>query len=157
MSLLPNSLSFRMVSTITVSSPDEVPESYSGRVRVERDGTVDSVLWFDRGQLDDPAADVPAMTRVRADGTVKQVRHYRLGRLHDPEPGVPAVRGFFAGGGVKYEEHFRYGWRHDAGTQPAIRKWREDGTVRAVRHYVDDLRVDRPADRSVARGPAAAR
>ena len=55
---------------------------------------------------------------------------------------MPAVRGYFADGSIKYEEHFRYGWRHDAGDRPAIRKWRADGTVRSVRHYVDDLRVD---------------
>lgn len=142
MALLPNSLSFRMVSTITVADPDEIPDDFTGRVRVEDDGHLDRVLWLDSGQLDDPVSDVPALTRYRADGAVKQERHYRLGRLHDPEPGVPAVRGYFADGAIKYEEHFRYGWRHDAGDVPAIRKWRADGTLRTVRHYVDDLRVD---------------
>jgi hypothetical protein len=141
--LLPNSLSFRMVSTITVADPAQVPTGYTGRVRVEHGQVLDSVLWLDNGQLDDPANDVAAMTRFRSSGAVKQVRHYRLGRLHDPEPGVAAVRGYFADGGLKYEEHFRYGWRHDSGDRPAIRKWRADGTVRVVRHYLDDLRVDR--------------
>lgn len=143
MALLPNSLSFRMVTTITVADPAGVPDDFTGRVRVESDGGLDSVLWFERGQLDDPAADVPAFTRYRSTGVVKQVRHYRFGRLHDPEPGVPAVRGFFADGGLKYAEHFRYGWRHDAGDVPAIRKWRADGTLRTSRRYMDDLRVDR--------------
>jgi hypothetical protein len=147
---MPNSLSFRMVATITVADPEDVPAGYTGRVRVEDDGALDSVLWLDRGQLDDPATDIAAVTRFRASGAVKQVRHYRLGRLHDPEPGVPAVRGYFADGGIKYEEHFRYGWRHDAGDRPAIRKWRADGTLRTVRHYLDDLRVDRPV--AVRRG-----
>jgi hypothetical protein len=141
--LLPNSLSFRMVATITVADPAEIPDGYTGRVRVVGDNGLDSVLWLDRGQLDDPASDIPAVTRFRASGAVKQERHYRLGRLHDPEPGVPAVRGYFADGAIKYAEHFRYGWRHDSGDLPAIRKWRADGTLRTVRHYLDDLRVER--------------
>ena len=141
-----------MVSTITVADPAEIPAGYTGRVRLEHVLWLDSVLWLDRGQLDDPAAGVPAVTRYRSTGAVKQERHYRLGRLHDPEPGVPAVRGYFADGAIKYEEHFRYGWRHDAGDRPAIRKWRADGTLRTVRHYLDDLRVDRdPSDRRAHR------
>lgn len=127
---------------MTVTDAAEIPAGYTGRVRIERGDVLDCVLWLDRGQLDDPATDVPAVSRFRAGGVVKQERHYRLGRLHDPEPGVPAVRGYFADGTVKYEEHFRYGWRHDAGDRPAIRKWRADGSVRTVRHYLDDLRVD---------------
>lgn len=141
MALLPNSLSFRMVSTVTVADEAEIPSGFTGRVRVEVDGRLERVLWLDDGHLDDPAGDVPALTRYRENGAVKQERHYRLGRLHDPEPGVPAVRGYFADGAIKYEEHFRYGWRHDADGVPAIRKWRADGTLRTVRHYVDDLRV----------------
>lgn len=159
MALLPNSLSFRMVSSISVANPAEIPAGYTGRVRVEHGDVLDSVLWLDRGQLDDPATDVPAVTRFRSSGEVKQERHYRLGRLHDPEPGVPAVRGYFADGSIRYEEHFRYGWRHDAGDRPAIRKWRADGSVRTVRHYVDDLRVDngravRPVQRNGGAEPS---
>ena len=152
MALLPNSLSFRMVSTITVADPAEIPTGFTGRVRVEGSDGLDSVLWLDRGQLDDPAGDVAAFTRYRSTGAVKQERHYRLGRLHDPEPGVPAVRGYFADGTLKYAEHFRYGWRHDAGDRPAIRKWRADGSLRTSRHYLDDLRVDAgPTPRRVHR------
>lgn len=146
---MPNSLSFRMVSTITVADADDIPAGYTGRVRIVTRHGLDSVLWLDRGQLDDPATDVPALTRYRQSGAVKQERHYRLGRLHDPEPGVPAVRGYFADGRMKYAEHFRYGWRQDADDQPAIRKWRADGSVRSERHYVDDVRIDRTGDRSV--------
>lgn len=141
MARFPNSMSFRMVSTITVTEPERVPVEFSGRARIQRGSVAECVLWFDRGLLDDPSIDVPAFTRFRPDGSIKQLRHYRLGRLHDPEPGVPAVRGFFADGQTKYEEHFRYGWRHDALGRPAIRKWRADGTLRSTRHYVDDLRV----------------
>ena len=141
--LMPNSLSFRMVSTISVAGHADIPDGYTGRVRVETAAGLDSVLWLDRGQLDDPATDIPAVTRFRLSGMPKQERHYRLGRLHDPEPGVPAVRGYFSDGTLRYAEHFRYGWRHDAGDVPAIRKWRSDGTLRTSRHYLDDLRVDR--------------
>lgn len=131
-----------MVASITVTDPAEIPPEFTGRVAVHGRHGLDRVLWLDRGQLDDPSGDVPAWTRYRPTGTVKQVRHYRLGRLHDPEPGVAAVRGYFADGALKYAEHFRYGWRHDDGRLPAIRKWRADGTLRATRHYVDDVRVD---------------
>lgn len=131
-----------MVSTVTVDDVAAIPEGYTGRVAVQGPAGLDSVLWLDRGQLDDPATDVPALTRYRSTGTVKQERHYRLGRLHDPEPGVPAVRGYFPDGTLKYAEHFRYGWRHDSGDQPAIRKWRADGSLRSARHYIDDVRVD---------------
>lgn len=151
---MPNSLSFRMVSTITVVDLADIPDGYTGRVRIESGTALDSVLWFDRGQLDDPATDIPAVTRYRSTGMVKQERHYRLGRLHDPQTGVPAVRGYFANGAIKYEEHFRYGWRHDAGDRPAIRKWRADGSLRTARHYLDDLRVDLdPVDHRAHRRP----
>lgn len=152
MARLPNSLSFRMVTTITVAADDEIPNDFTGRVRVQHGEVLDCVLWLDGGQLDDPAHDVPAFTRYRPGGAVKQERHYRLGRLHDPEPGVPAVRGYFANGNRKYEEHFRYGWRNDAGRRPAIRKWRADGSVRAVRHFIDDQRVDPARQLAAARG-----
>lgn len=139
---LPNSLSFRLISTVDVRSEGQIPRNFSGRVQVVGADGVDEVMWLDGGVLDDPAADVPAFTRYRPDGAVKQERHYRLGRLHDPEPGRPAVRGFFADGSLKYAEHFRYGWRHDHGDTPAIRKWRADGSLRTVRHYVDNQRVE---------------
>lgn len=139
-----------MVTTISVDDEREIPPGFTGRVQVQGEHGLDSVLWLDRGQLDDPAGDVPALTRYRSNGVVKQERHYRLGRLHDPGPGVAAVRGYFADGALKYEEHFRYGWRNDVDERPAIRKWRADGTLRSVRHYVDNRRVERPA---TARAP----
>lgn len=153
MARLPNSLSFRMVATITVDDPSAIPPAFTGRVSVHGPAGLDSVLWLDRGQLDDPASDVPALTRFRSTGVVKQERHYRLGRLHDPEPGVAAVRGYFSDGALKYAEHFRYGWRHDAGDQPAIRKWRADGSLRASRRYLDDVRIDRRAQISGVGSP----
>lgn len=142
MARLPNSLSFRLVSTLTVADTAEIPPNFTGRVLVETPTGSDSVLWLDRGQLDDPAPDVPAVTRYRPSGAVKQVRHYRSGRLHDPDPGTAAVRGYFSNGSPKYAEHFRYGWRQDHDGIPAIRKWRVDGSLRLARRYVDNMRVD---------------
>jgi len=137
----PNSLSFRLIATVDVHSERDIPRSFTGRVQVFGDEGVDTVIWLDRGSLDDPAPEVPAFTKYRAGGMVKQERHYRLGRLHDPIPGHPAVRGFFSDGSLRYAEHFRYGWRQDHGKTPAIRKWRADGSLRTERHYIDDQRV----------------
>lgn len=145
MELLPNSLSFRVVTTLDVESEAEIPEGFTGRVRMSDRGVVTSIAWYERGVMEDPSLRTPAYVRLRADGQVKQERHYRLGRLHDPEPGQPAVRGFFANGNIRYEEHYRYGRRHDSNGVPAIVKWREDGTRRSVRHYFEGQRVDPPS------------
>ena len=139
---LPNSLSFRMVTTLTVNHEHQIPNGFSGRVRIVDGTRTLAVHWYDHGQLHDPAHDVPAVTIHRADGAVKQVRHYHRGRLHDPEPGVAAVRGYFSTGALKYAEHYRHGWRTDDGETPAIRKWRADGSLRTVRHYRDNVRHD---------------
>jgi hypothetical protein len=140
--ILPYALSFRMVVTIDVDSESEIPDGFSGRVRKWIDGGLDYSAWYYRGKLDDPAPRTPAYTRHRRTGQPKQERHYRLGRLHDPDHDRPAVRGFFANGAVKYEERYRYGRRHDARGRPAIVKWRLDGSVRSVRHYVEGQRFD---------------
>ena len=140
--LLPNSMSFRFVTTITVVSEDEIPDGFSGRVRTSPNGVLESITWLSLGVPDDPDPRVPAYTRYRPTGEVKQVRHYRMGRLHDPARGMPAVQGFFAGGSRRYEEYFRYGRRHDYRGKPAITKWRLDGTVRAKWHYYEGLRVE---------------
>lgn len=137
----PNSLSFRLITTVDVRSERDIPRSFTGRVQLVGDHGIETVMWFDRGSLDDPSPEVPAFTKYRASGAVKQERHYRLGRLHDPVPGHPAVRGFFSDGSLRYAEHFRYGWRHDHGSTAAIRKWRADGSLRTERHYIDDQRV----------------
>lgn len=146
MERLPNSLSFRIVTTLTVDDERQIPQGYTGRVRVRGALGPVSELWLADGVLDDPADDVPAFTRLRADGSVKQRRHYRAGRLHDPAHGVPAVTGYHPDGSLRYAEHFRYGWRNDVGEVPAIRKWRADGTLRSVRHYRDNVRLDRPVE-----------
>jgi hypothetical protein len=141
---LPNSLSFRKVTTLNVIDESEIPDGFSGRVRIGDTAAPIAVHWYERGALHDPAHDVPAVTTYRATGDVKQIRHYHQGRLHDPAPGVPAVQGFFGDGTMKYAEHYRFGWRCDVGDTPAIRKWRADGSLRTVRHYRDNVRVDRP-------------
>ena len=154
MDILPNSMSFRFVTTLVVEGDDDIPADFTGRVRTSTNGVLESVAWFNRGELEDPGPRTPAYSRYRSDGAVKQVRHYRLGRLHDPAPGFPAVQGFYANGARRYEEHFRYGRRHDSGGRPAIVKWRLDGSVRVELHYYEGLRIEMidPAPR--ARHPA---
>lgn len=140
--LLPNSMSFRFVATIDVPSPAAVPPGFTGRVRVQVDGRLDTVMWYSRGELDNPEPRTPAVVRFREHGKPKQVRHYRQGRLHDPVLGQPAVEGFFADGSRKYREFYRYGRRHDYGDVPAITKWRNDGSIRTQHHYYEGLRIE---------------
>ena len=143
MDLLPNSMSFRFVSTLELRDGAAVPRGFTGRVRRSKVGRINSVEWFSRGELDDPEPRTPAYARFRGDGSTKQIRHYRQGRLHNPVPSEPAVVGYFANGLVKYREHFRYGRRHDSGEQPAITKWRNDGSVRTTHHYYEGMRIER--------------
>lgn len=135
-------MSFRFVATIDVSSPAAIPPGFTGRVRVSVGGRLDTVMWFSQGELDNPEPRTPAFVRFREQGRPKQVRHYRQGRLHDPAVGQPAVEGFFADGGPKYREHYRYGRRHDCGSVAAIRKWRNDGSLRTSHHYYEGLRIE---------------
>jgi hypothetical protein len=134
--LLPNALSFRVVNSIDVDAMSDVPERFSGRVRVYVAGCLVTVSWLSAGVLHDPARMVAAETRYRPDGQIKWERHYDHGQLHDPAPGHAAVRGFHANGARNYEELYQHGLRHDGphGT-PAITKWRTDGTVRRKLHY----------------------
>jgi hypothetical protein len=132
--LLPNSLSFRVITTIDVDSESEIPDGFAGRVRLRTGGTLVYVAWLADGLLDDPTRRMPAYTRYRPNGRVKYEMHYRRGLLHDPD-GEPAVRGYFANGAVHYEEHYREGRRHDGpGGVAAIRKWRPDGSLRRELH-----------------------
>lgn len=147
--LLPNSMSFRFVPTITVESEDQIPDGFTGRVRLAPDSVLESISWLSDGILDDPSPRVPAYTRYRPTGEAKQVRHHRMGRQHDPARGVPAVQGFYAGGARRYQEHYRYGRRHDYRGTAAIMKWRRDGAARAEWHYYEGLRVE-PVDTSTA-------
>lgn len=142
MDLLPNSMSFRIIATITVDTEDEIPPHFTGRVRLSKDGVLESVSWLTRGDLEDPGPRTPAYTRYRPNGDVKQVRHYRVGCLHDPAPGTPSVQGFFADGSRRYEEYYRYGRRHDHRNKPAIIKWRLDGTIRVQFHYYEGMRIE---------------
>jgi len=136
-------MSFRFVATIDTDSPEAVPPGFTGRVRVSKDGRLESVMWFCDGELDNPEPRTPAFVKFRSNGKPKQIRHYRQGRLHDPVRGLPAVVGYFADGSTKYREFFRYGRRHDFGHVPAITKWRNDGSVRTEHHYYEGLRIER--------------
>jgi hypothetical protein len=135
-------MSFRFVATIDVTSPAAVPPGFTGRVRVSAGSRLTTVMWFSRGELDNPEPRTPAFVRFREHGRPKQIRHYRQGRLHDPALGQPAVEGFFADGTPKYREHYRYGRRHDHADVPAITKWRNDGSVRTTHHYYEGLRIE---------------
>lgn len=133
--LLPNSLSFRVITTIDVTAEDEIPDGFTGRVRLRYDGALVYVAWYTDGLLDNPTRRMPAYTRYRPNGRVKYEMHYRRGLLDDPGDGQPAVRGYFANGRIHYEERFRDGRRHDGpGGIAAIRKWRPDGSLRRALH-----------------------
>ena len=52
------------------------------------------------------------------------------------------VRGYFANGRLHYEEHYRDGKRNDAANgNPAVSKWRSDGTLRHQLRYRNGKRV----------------
>lgn len=135
MDLLPNALSFRVITTIDVESESEIPEGFTGRVRFRLDGVLVYVAWYTDGLLDSPSRRMPAYVRYRPNGRVKYEMYYKRGMLHDPSEQQPAVRGYFANGRVHYEERFWHGRRHDgASGTAAVRKWRPDGSLRRELH-----------------------
>ena len=142
MDLLPNALSFRVVTTIDVDDDDQIPRGFTGRVRRSFPNGQRTVAWLRDGVLDDPTHSHPAFRVLRPGGSVKYEMHYREGVLHDPGPRVPAVRGFFANGELHYEERYQGGRRHDGPKgEAALRKWRADGTLRHELRYVNGARV----------------
>ncbi len=142
MDLLPNAMSFRVVTSIDVADLVDVPTGFTGRARLLRHGVLVEIAWFAHGALHDPARLVPAHARYRPNGSVKWERFYQGGVLHDPVSGRPAVRGFYATGVHNYEEYFQRGRRHDApGGAAAITKWRPDGSVRRRLHFDRDQLV----------------
>jgi hypothetical protein len=100
--LLPNSMSFRVISTLDVNDESEIPADYSGRVRRSFNGSESYVAWFTNGHLDNPGRNHPAYRRFRADGQVKYEMFYEAGKLHDPSDRDAAVRGYFANGKMHY-------------------------------------------------------
>ena len=140
--LIPNSMTFRVVTTIDVDHLDKVPADFTGRVRHFDQGRAVFVAWYQDGLLHNPGRTHPAYRQFRPDGKVKFDMYYTHGLLHDPSAKLPAVRGFYANGAVHYEERYFGGKRSDGrdGT-PAIRKWRLDGTLRHELHYREGKRV----------------
>ena len=134
--LIPNSLSFRIVTTLDLDDREAVPDGFTGRVRRSHAGHPVSSAWYQDGLLHSPSRTHPAFRWFRAGGRVKYEMWYSHGSLDDPAPDAPAVRGYFAGGGCHYEERWAMGRRHDGhdGT-PAIRKWRADGSLRHELRY----------------------
>ena len=140
--LIPNSMSFRVITTIEVTEVSEIPVGFSGRVRYLEDGSVTYVAWYQDGQMNNPGKHHPAYRRFRADGRLKYEMFYTHGLLHDPSDVVPAVRGYYADGKVHYEERYFGGKRSDGKDgSPAIRKWRNDGALRHEIHYQQGRRV----------------
>lgn len=163
--LIPNSMSFRVVTTLDVHDGDEIPVGFTGRVKHHDDAnTVVAVSWYADGQLHNPGKQHPAFRRFRHDGRLKYEMFYTHGLLHDPSDHVPAVRGFYADGKVHYEERYFGGKRNDGKDgSAAIRKWRADGTLRHELRYDQGRRLmsgtpsAQPAapTRSTASRPAA--
>jgi len=134
--IIPNSMSFRIVSTLDVPDGTDAPAGFTGRVRRHLDGRLVSVAWYQDGVLHNPGRHHPAFRHFRATGQVKYELWYSEGSLQDPAYDAPAVRGYYADGTVHYEERWTLGRRQDgADSAPAIRKWRADGTLRHERHY----------------------
>ena len=143
MELLPNSMSFRVISTLDVVDESEIPPDFTGRVRRSFETGGSYVAWFTDGALDNPDRNHPAYRRFRNDGQVKYEMFYERGQLQDPTDRDAAVRGYFANGRLHYEEHYRDGKRHDAvNGSPAVSKWRADGTLRHQLRYRNGRRVN---------------
>ena len=140
--LVPNSMSFRVISTLDITDEAEIPTSFTGRVRFHEKSAITYVAWYKDGELHNPGRNHAAYRRFRGDGKLKYELFYTHGLLHDPGVSTPAVRGYFVDGRVHYEERYWAGKRRDAkdGTA-AIRKWRQDGTLRHELHYRDGRRL----------------
>ena len=109
--LIPNSMSFRLVTTVDITDDAQIPAGFTGRVKFrDASGTVLYVAWYDDGMLQNPGKHHPAYRRFRPDGRLKYEMFYARGLLHDPTDAIPAVRGYFADGAVHYEERYS-GWR----------------------------------------------
>ena len=142
--LLPNSMTFKVITTLDLAHDAPVPDGFNGRVRRQFANDQRVVAWYTNGVLVDPAHDVPAYRLHRADGGVKYEMHYRDGQLCDPDANTPAVRGYFADGSIHYEERFVSGRRNDGSRgEAALRKWRADGTLRHELRYHHGTRTDR--------------
>jgi hypothetical protein len=143
--LVPNSLTFRVITTIDVDDEKEIPGGFTGRVRRHSGDSVVYVAWYHEGLLQNPGKNHGAYRRFRPDGRLKYELFYSAGALQDPSPRTPAVRGYFHDGSLHYEERFVAGARHDGPDgAAAIRKFRNDGTLRHELHYREGIRTDRP-------------
>jgi len=140
--LIPNSMSFRVITTLELRDGDEVPVGFTGRVKLLEENSVIAVAWYADGQLQNPGKHHPAYRRFRPDGRLKYEMFYLHGLLHDPADRLPAVRGYYADGKVHYEERYFAGQRNDARDgSAAVRKWRSDGSVRHELHYEHGRRI----------------
>jgi antitoxin component YwqK of YwqJK toxin-antitoxin module len=140
--LIPNSLTFRIVTTIDIADEAEMPAGFTGRVRRSAGDHIAYVAWYQDGLLHNPSRTHPAYRRFRPDGALKFEMFYTEGELHDPSSGVPAVRGYYADGTLHYSEHWKHGKRHDGSDgSPALSKYRADGTLRHQFRYRNGVRM----------------
>lgn len=141
--LIPNAMSFRVITTIDITDEADIPVDFEGRVRLwDAADHLVYVAWYVAGQLHNPGRYHPAYRRFRTNGRVKFEMYYQHGELHDPGKGIAAVRGFYADGTTHYEERYQAGRRCDGPSgEPAIAKWRNDGTLRHTLSYRNGERV----------------
>ena len=134
--LIPNSMTFRIVSTLDLEDGEDTPPEFTGRVRRHSTGRPVSVAWYHCGLLQNPGRHHPAFRSFRAAGQVKCEMYYTVGSLQDPNASTAAVRGYYASGDLHYEERWFRGLRQDGiDGAAAIRKWRADGSLRHELHY----------------------
>ena len=69
--LIPNAMSFRVITTIDIEDEAEIPVDFTGRVRRHAGGSVSYVAWYRDGQLHNPGRQYPAYRRHRPDGKLK--------------------------------------------------------------------------------------
>ena len=76
--LIPNAMSFRVITTIDIEDEAEIPVDFTGRVRRHAGGSVSYVAWYRDGQLHNPGRQYPAYRRFRPDGQVKMELYLAL-------------------------------------------------------------------------------
>lgn len=69
--LVPNSMSFRVITTLDIRDEAEIPSNFTGRVRYHEKNAITYVAWYKDGELHNPGRNYPAYRRFRGDGRLK--------------------------------------------------------------------------------------
>ena len=77
--LIPNAMSFLVITTIDIEDEAEIPVDFTGRVRRHAGGSVSYVAWYRDGQLHNPGRQYPAYRSFRPDGKLKYELFYTHG------------------------------------------------------------------------------